>query len=98
MQQPLIVSGAFGGHQDAGQSVVGRRHDAPLTGARCGQDIETVAFQLRGDASHAFAGNGVGLDVAMDDEDREFQVFIHARSLRTVFLQGRSVRSKGTAH
>ena len=29
MQQPLIVTGAFGGHQDAGQSVVGRRHDAP---------------------------------------------------------------------
>ena len=26
---------------------------------------------------HAFAGNGVGLDVAMDDEDGKFEVFIH---------------------
>ena len=43
-------------------------------------------------------GNGIGLYVTVNDEDGEFQVFVHAHSLRTIHLQGRSVRSKGTAH
>lgn len=77
LQQALVFPGTFGGDQDAGQAVVGGSDDAPLGGAGGGENAEAVLLQFVGDAPHAFAGNGVGLDVAMDDEDGKFEVFIH---------------------
>ncbi len=98
VQQALIVTGAFCRNQDAGQPMVRGGDDSSLVGACCRQDIEAVALQFGSDAAHSLTGNGVGLYVTVNDEDGEFQVFVHAHSLRTIHLQGRSVRSKGTAH
>ncbi|MNL10025.1 hypothetical protein D3C87_1308130 [compost metagenome] len=55
-----------------------RRRDQPPFGViHRRDDAETFLFQLPGDTSHAVAGDSVGLDVAMDNQDREFQIFVH---------------------
>ncbi|MCY1289747.1 hypothetical protein D9M68_675270 [compost metagenome] len=82
LQQPLVLPGAFGGDQDAGEAVVGGGDYAPFGGTGGGKDGEAVLLQLAGDAAHPLAGNRVGLDIAMDDEDGELELFIHCGSLR----------------
>ena len=82
LQQALVLPRSLGGHQDAGQAVVGGGDDAPLGGAGGGQDGEAILAQFLGDGADALAGDGVGLDVAVNDEDGEVQVFIHCAFLR----------------
>jgi len=56
---------------------MGRCHQAALGVVHRRKDTEALLFQLPGDASDAVAGNGVGLDVAVYDQNRELQVFVH---------------------
>ena len=72
LHQVAVFSRAFGGHQNARQAMVGGGNDAPLGGAGAGKNAETVQFQFTGDGAHAITGHGIGLDVAMNDEDGEF--------------------------
>lgn len=56
---------------------MGRCDEPPFGVIHRAENAETFLLQLPGDATHAVTGNRVGLDVAMDDQDREFQIFIH---------------------
>src|SRR5690606_2160468 len=69
--------------ENASEAMVSGLDDAPFAGARRRQDMETVLLQFGGDFAHALAGNGIGLDVAVNDKDGEFQVFVHGGFLKT---------------
>ncbi|MNL16258.1 hypothetical protein D3C87_1372900 [compost metagenome] len=56
---------------------MGRSHQTPFGVIHRRDDTESFLLQLPGDAPHTVAGNGVSLDVAMDDQNRKFQIFIH---------------------
>ena len=68
--------------------------DAPFGGAGGGKDGETVLLQFAGDGADPVAGDGVGLDITMDDKDGKLELFVLCRSLRggpgPLFPQGRS--------
>ncbi|MNZ30130.1 hypothetical protein D3C78_473880 [compost metagenome] len=77
LQQVSIVANAFGGDQHAGQAVVGGR-DQTGFGIVCrGENGEAVLTQFIGNPPHALAGNAVGLDGTVDDEDGELEVLVH---------------------
>lgn len=57
--------------------MVGGSDDAFLGGAGGGENVGAVLLQFVDDALYVFADSGVGLNVAMDDEDRRFKAFIH---------------------
>lgn len=77
VQQMRASAGVLGGDQHARETVMGRGDEAPLGVIGRRNDAEAFLLQLPGDAPHTITGDGVGLDVAMDDQDREFQIFIH---------------------
>ncbi|MNZ73507.1 hypothetical protein D3C78_919180 [compost metagenome] len=77
LQQMRMGAGVFRGNQHAGQAVVSRRHQSSFGVVHRRNDAEPFLLQLPGNPPHAVAGDAVGLDVAMDNQDREFQIFIH---------------------
>ncbi|MNL59151.1 hypothetical protein D3C87_1828530 [compost metagenome] len=81
VQQVRVCAGVFGGNQHAGEAVVGRGDQTPLGVIDRRNNAEAFLLQLPGDAPHTVAGDAVGLDVAVDDQDREFQIFIHGGSV-----------------
>ncbi len=72
-----IFPGAFSRDQHARQAMMGRGHQPAFGIVHCGKDAETLLLQLPGDAPDPITGDGVGLDVAVHDQDRELQVFVH---------------------
>ncbi|MNP15022.1 hypothetical protein D3C76_1073610 [compost metagenome] len=72
-----MSTGVFCRNQHARKAVMGRSHQPAFGVIHRRDDTETFLLQFPGDTPHAIASDGVGLDVAMDDQDREFQIFIH---------------------
>ena len=54
-----------------------RSHQTPFGVVHGRDNAEAFLLKLPGNAPHTVTGNGVGLDVAMDNQHREFQIFIH---------------------
>ncbi|MCY1495841.1 hypothetical protein D9M68_297520 [compost metagenome] len=97
LQQALVLPRALGGHQDAGQAVVRGGDDASFRGVGGGEDAEAVLLELAGDLADAVAGHGIGLDIAVDDEDGEFEVFVHCAPLKRAATEAghRSLQGRG---
>jgi len=77
LQQVLVFPGAFGSDQHAGQAMMSRGHQPPFGVIHRGKDTEPVLFQLPGDASYPVPRDRIGLDIAMHNQDRKLQVFVH---------------------
>ncbi|MNN56388.1 hypothetical protein D3C81_1713140 [compost metagenome] len=82
-----IFANAFGGNQHAGQAVVGGSNQTGFGIVCRGENGEAVLTQFLGNPPHALAGNAVGLDGAVDDEDGELEVLVH----QAVTSEGQSV-------
>ncbi|MCY1431835.1 hypothetical protein D9M71_478120 [compost metagenome] len=72
-----VLASAFGRDEHAGQAVVSGGDQACFGVVGCGENGKAILAQFLGDAAHALAGNTVGLDGAVDDEDRELEVLVH---------------------
>ena len=57
------------------------RDDAAFGSAACREDMKAVPFELRSDFTDSLASDGIGLDVAVNDEDGKLEVFVHGRFL-----------------
>ncbi|VVO38687.1 hypothetical protein PS718_05628 [Pseudomonas fluorescens] len=77
LQKMRVGAGVLGGNQHARETMMGRSHQTPFRVVGGRNDTETFLFQLPGNASDTIAGDRVGLDVAMDDQHRKLQIFVH---------------------
>ncbi|MNN39360.1 hypothetical protein D3C81_1533940 [compost metagenome] len=72
-----VLPGAFGGNQHARQAVMSRCNQTPLGVIHSRENIETILLKLAGNTAYPLTGHAIGLDVAMDDENRELQILVH---------------------
>ncbi|MNT39453.1 hypothetical protein D3C72_1757000 [compost metagenome] len=56
---------------------MGRGDQAPLIIIDCRHNAEAVLGQFLGNAAHPFASDRIGLDVTVNDQDRELEVLVH---------------------
>src|SRR5690606_37827349 len=70
--------------------MMGGGYDAPFGSAAGWQDMEAILFQFSCNFTNPLTGNRIGFDVAMNDQDGEFQVFVHEGFPEDASPQGRS--------
>src|SRR5690606_37256084 len=90
LQQTLVVPRSLGRHQNAGQAMMGGGYDAPFGSAAGWQDMEAILFQFSCNFTNPLTGDRIGFDVAMNDQDGEFQVLVHEGFPEDASPQGRS--------
>src|SRR5690606_41369653 len=92
-----VLARALGGQQDAGQTVVGRSHDATLRRTGGAENGKSRLTELGGNGPHPFTGHALGLDVTVNDEDRKIQLVVHGPTLSTALPTGSYRRARAAS-